>query len=59
MFVNSQGKIVRKTPKEIEEAEKDKIARQQKKEALKIGWRVLCDPETKECVKNCFAKVRK
>jgi site-specific DNA-adenine methylase len=59
MFVNSQGKIVKKTPEEIEEAEFKKIERQQKKEALKIGWKVLRDSETKECVKNCFAKARK
>jgi hypothetical protein len=59
MFVNSQGKIVRKTAEEIEEAEFKKIARSQKKEALKIGWKVLADSDTKECVKNCLAKSRK
>lgn len=59
MFVNSQGKIVKKTDEEIEEAEFKKIARSQKKEALKIGWKILADPNAKECVKNCLAKVRK
>jgi histone H3/H4 len=59
MFVNSQGKIVRKTPEEIEKAEFKKIARKQEKEALAIGWKVLANPDAKECVKNCLTKARK
>jgi hypothetical protein len=59
MFVNSQGKISKKTEEEREEAQFKKIGRQQKKEALEIGWKVLADPEAKECVKNCLAKLRK
>ena len=59
MFVNSQGKITKKTEEEREEARFSRIERQQKKEALKIGWKVLADPEVKECVKKCFAKSRK
>ena len=59
MFVNSQGKISKKTEEKREEAWFSRIEYQQKKEALKIGWKVLADPEAKECVKNCLAKSRK
>jgi len=59
MFVNSKWKIHEKTPDEQKKAEFDKIARSQKKEALRIGWKVLANPEAKECVKNCLAKTRK
>jgi len=59
MFVNSKWKIYEKTPDEQEKAEFDKVARSQKKEALRIGWKVLANPEAKECVKNCLTKTRK
>jgi len=59
MFVNSKWKIHEKTPDEQEKSEFDKIARNQKKEALRIGWKVLANPEAKECVKNCLTKTRK
>ena len=59
MFVNSKWKIHEKTPEEEEKAEFDKVARSQKKEALRIGWKVLANPEAEECIKNCLAKIRK
>ena len=59
MFVNSKWKIHEKTPDEQEKAKFDKIARSQKKEALRIGWKVLANPKAKEYVKNCLAKTRK
>ena len=51
--------IHEKTPDEQEKAEFDKIARSQKKEALRIGWKVLANPKAKECVKNYLTKTRK
>ena len=59
MFVNSKWKFHEKTPKEREKAETDKVNRSVKKEAFKIGWKVLGNPEVEECVKNCLAKIRK
>ena len=58
-FVNSKWKIHEKTPKEQEKVESKKIARSLKKEAEEIGWRVLANPEAKECIENCLAKTRK
>ena len=46
-------------PDEQEKAGFDKIARSQKKEALRIGWKVLANPEAKECIENCLTKTRK
>jgi uncharacterized protein YbaA (DUF1428 family) len=59
VFASNQGKIANKTEEEREETRFSRIERQQKKEALAIGWKVLADPEVEKCVKNCFAKARK
>ena len=56
VFASNQGKVASKTEEEKEEA---RIERQQKKEALAIGWKVLADPEVEKCVKNSFAKAGK
>ena len=59
MFVNSKWKIHEKAPDEREKAESYKIARSLKKEALRIGWKVLANPEAKDCIKNCLVKICK
>ena len=58
MFVSKDGEIT-KTPDELEEAKNMRIYYNQRKKAEEIGWKVLGNPEAKECVKKCLAKTRK
>ena len=56
MFVNIKQKIYEKALKEREDAESKKLARSLNKEVEAIGWKVLANPEAKECIKNCLTK---
>ena len=58
MFVSKDGTIT-KTLEEREEAKNMRIYYSQRKEAEKIGWKVLGNPDAKECVKKYLAKVKK
>ena len=58
MFVSKDGTIT----KTLEEHEDAKIMRRyysQRKKAEEIGWKVLGNPEAKECVKKCLARTGK
>ena len=58
MFVSKDGTIT-KTLEEREDAKIMRIYYSQRKKAEEIGWKVLRNPEAKECVKKCLAGTRK
>ena len=58
MFVSKDGTIT-KTLEEREEAKNMRIYYSQRKKAEEIGWKVLGNPEAKECVKKCLARTSK
>lgn len=58
MFVNRNWGIT-KTSEELEEARNLRLQYSLRKKAEKIGWKVLANPDAKECVNRCLAKAKK
>ena len=56
VFVNKQWKITVKTDEQREEAKNVRMANSLRKKAEKIGWKVLANPDAKDCVRKCLAK---
>ena len=53
------GRFMKRLPRNKRRPRLKKIERSAKKEAFKIGWKFLGNPEAEECVKICLAKIRK
>ena len=56
VFINKQWKITVKTNKQREKAKNVRMANSLRKKAEKIGWKVLANPDAKDCVRKCLAK---